>query len=166
LHIFYFIRLRNKDPLIYGDDAEYKLLVKPKSPSGKPVGTGTVSGSFTDAVTGEPLNNGLIKTDAGIAALPDRGYYLTLHPSGVFSLTATSGGYLPYTTSFELSAGQAGGRPSGRLTNNHFCSGGSVFVPGVLSVLYPPYDAGCQAGPPLSSFVQAYTSATCRGRPA
>ncbi|MCX5900930.1 MAG: carboxypeptidase-like regulatory domain-containing protein [Proteobacteria bacterium] len=104
----YFIRVRNKNPLVYGRDTQYWLKVRLNiSAVPKPVGTGIISGVVTDSQTGRPVNNAVIKSSANIAALPDQAVYVMLHPAGEFTLTATSDGYLPYITSLELRAGEA-----------------------------------------------------------
>jgi hypothetical protein len=102
----HFIRVRNKNPLVYGRDTQYWLKVR-LNIGFTPVGTGIISGVVTDSQTGRLVNNAVIKSSANIAALPDQGVYVMLHPAGSFTLTATSDGYLPYTTSLELSAGEA-----------------------------------------------------------
>ena len=101
----YFVRLRNSDPATYGEDTEYKLMVKVTT-SGKPLPSGIVVGFISDSESGEGINNGLIKTNAGAAALPDRGYYIMLHPAGGYFLTVTADGYLTAVTQFQLDAGQ------------------------------------------------------------
>ncbi len=102
----YYIRLRNSDPAVYGDDTDYRLMVQPGTSSGKPIGTGTITGTFTDAQSEAPLNNGLIRTDIGTAALPDRGVYQMVHSAGNFILSATANGYLSFSTQVTVEAGE------------------------------------------------------------
>jgi hypothetical protein len=69
-------------------------------------GTGTITGTVTDILTGDTLTGVQIQTDAGVSSVSVEGYYLMLHPAGTCTLTAKAIKYDQYTVSVTVAAGQ------------------------------------------------------------
>jgi len=89
---FYYIRLTNYDPAVSGDNTGYDIVVY--VPLGGE-GTGVISGMITDAATGNPIDGALITTTLNVSFKAIDGYYIMLHPAGLFSLTVSAEGYAP-----------------------------------------------------------------------
>jgi len=70
-------------------------------------GTSVVTGVVIDAETGEAIDGATISTDGGGSTRSDEGYYVLLHPSGVFSIRAMEAGHQSISKSVVLGAGES-----------------------------------------------------------
>jgi len=70
-------------------------------------GTGVISGNVVDVATGAGLDGASIATNGGGASLTEDGYFILVHPAGMFTVQANLAGYVPAAQSVSLSAGQS-----------------------------------------------------------
>ncbi|QTA81633.1 NHL repeat and PKD domain-containing protein [Desulfonema limicola] len=101
----YYVKISHSDPNTFGTDTGYDLLIY------RPVGplAGFLSGSVTDALTGQPLTGAVITTDASASALSrPGGRYLMIQEPGTFNVSINIEGYLPYTGQIVLEEGGTG----------------------------------------------------------
>ena len=69
-------------------------------------GTGIIVGMITNADTGGVIDGAFINTSGGISKISSDGFYLMLHPAGVFTMTVSATGYLTRVVSCTVISGQ------------------------------------------------------------
>ncbi len=69
-------------------------------------GTGVISGKTVDAQTGDGIDGISIRTSGGGAAVTEDGYYVLVHPAGMFTIQASGQDYSAVTNSVTLNAGE------------------------------------------------------------
>ncbi len=76
--------------------------------SSSTAGTGIISGSVTNAVTGEPVDGAVVTSSVGANSVTADGYYLMMVPAGIHTLQAALAGYVPQAApAVTVSAGTA-----------------------------------------------------------
>ena len=110
---FYFVRVRNYDPDVFGDNTEYDLDLF------EPFGElpGHINGVVTNVFSGNPIAGAVIKTGGGVSVKSSDGfsegkYYPNLdgvyiivgHESGDYDLTAQISGYITFSDKVEIKA--------------------------------------------------------------
>jgi hypothetical protein len=87
----YYVKVRQSDPDVFGDQTDYDFSITEQVGSGIP---GWVTGRVRNAYTGDPISGALIKIDDDVKAgsLPN-GAYLQLHSPGTFTITGEAPGY-------------------------------------------------------------------------
>lgn len=99
----YYIKIHHYDTSAYGENTAYDLQIY------HPVGAfaGFVSGTVTDASTGNPIDGATLQTTLHASAISqNNGGYTMIHPAGNFGITANASGYISQTYSdYTLSEG-------------------------------------------------------------
>lgn len=94
----YYIRIKNKDPLVYGMGTGYRLAVYlPVAPY-----SGTVDGIVSDRDNGLEGVSIIIGNDISATVTESDGFYFLQGPAGKFTLKASKKGYWDYYADIEI----------------------------------------------------------------
>ncbi len=107
LDAVYYVKLRNADPNVFGENIKYDLKINlPSAPL-----PGDIIGYVYDKDTGRKISGTLIRTSAGRTAISNycncnfycaRDYCIYFHPSGTYTLTASAPGYKSVSVSITV----------------------------------------------------------------
>jgi len=91
----YYVMAKQYDSSDYGEATDYDLVVfTPLGPL-----TGVITGIVTDSGTGIHIDEAIVTSDIGGAAITMAGYYVMITPAGICTVTASMNGYQPASRS-------------------------------------------------------------------